>query len=419
MRHVKLPGYGAVIFRRTSPQITNEGGLWDESEKLYPLAGGKPRVHVHDWKFPSGATISFKHLQHDKDRLAWQGAQVAVIGFDELTHFSADQFWYLLSRNRSTCGVKPRIRATCNPDPDSFVAHLLAWWIDPATGQAIPERAGKLRWFVRVNDRLHWADTAEQLQEQFPNIPPKSLSFVPARLSDNQVLCRADPGYLANLLALPLVERERLLGGNWLVRPAAGRVFNRAWFDIVEASPVVARRVRYWDKAGTQDGGHWTAGVRMATDGSGVYWVEDVIRGQWSSHERNRVIKQTAQLDGEDCEIDLEQEPGSSGKESAEISIRELAGYIVHAERVTGDKLTRARQLSAQCEARNVKLVRGSWNETYLVELHRFDGKGGSDDQVDGSSGAFNKLATVYSGEWSADDNPAAASQMSRAPEEW
>jgi predicted phage terminase large subunit-like protein len=395
LRHIKLKDFGAVFFRREYPQITNKGGLWDESAKLYPHAGGKPRLGDCEWHFPSGTCISFRHLQHDKDRLSWQGAQVPLICFDELTHFEESQFWYLLSRNRSTCGIRPYVRATTNADADSWVAALLVWWIDQETGLPIAERAGKVRWFVRVDDRLEWGDTPEVLARRFPGVPPKSLAFIPARLADNQILMRADPGYLANLLALPLVERERLLGGNWKIRPTAGLFFNRAWFDMVPAVSKPAVRVRYWDKAATGNGGDWSCGVRMAKSAEGLYYVEDVVRGRWSSMERNRIIRATAQTDGVDVEIVIEQEPGSGGKESAEISVRELAGFIVSAERVTGDKETRARPLAAQCEARNVKIVNpfgSGWVVPFLDELHAFP-TGAHDDQVDAASGAFNKLA--------------------------
>lgn len=230
LRHVANGQFGAVFFRRTTVQVRNEGGLWDESEKLYPLIGGAPKEHVLAWEFPAGSTISFAHLEHDKTVLNWQGSQIPLICFDELTHFSEKQFWYMVSRNRSMCGVKPYIRATCNPDVDSWVAKFIAWWIDQDTGLPVPERAGAVRWFVRINDTLIWADTPEELQALHPGIPPKSVTFIPAKLSDNVALTIADPGYLANLMSLPTVERERLLGGNWKIRPAAGLFFRRSWF---------------------------------------------------------------------------------------------------------------------------------------------------------------------------------------------
>lgn len=260
MRHISNPGFGAVFFRRSTVQIRNEGGLWDESAVLYPQVGGEPKEHTLSWSFPSGASVSFAHLEHDKTRFNWQGSQIPLICFDELTHFSAVQFWYMVSRNRSMCGVRPYIRATCNPDADSWVAELIAWWIDQDTGLPIPERSGVIRYFVRVGEDLRWADSPEELAcytmlndagEQVP-IPPKSLTFIPAKLTDNKALMAADPGYMASLLALPLVERERLLGGNWKIRPAAGLYFQRSWCQIVDAVPTGTVFCRGYDLGATQ-----------------------------------------------------------------------------------------------------------------------------------------------------------------------
>ena len=169
-------------------------------------------------------------------------------------------------------------------------------------------------------------------------------------------------------------------------------MFKREWFEIVGAAPTHSDRCRYWDKAGTEGAGDYSAGVKLARDNDGVYYVEDVSRGQWSALSRERIMRQTAELDGEDVSIGLEQEPGSGGVESAQNSVRNLAGFYVHAERVTGEKATRAMPFAAQCEARNVKLVKGDWNAAYLDELCSFP-FGAHDDQVDASSGAFMRLA--------------------------
>ncbi|NBW16849.1 MAG: terminase, partial [Caulobacteraceae bacterium] len=125
IRHIGIKGFGGVIFRRTSVQIRNEGGLWDTSTKLYPIVKGDARESSLDWKFPSGVKISFRHLEYEKNKYDWQGAQIPFLGFDELTHFTESMFFYLLSRNRSACSVKPYVRATCNPDPESWVYKLI------------------------------------------------------------------------------------------------------------------------------------------------------------------------------------------------------------------------------------------------------------------------------------------------------
>jgi len=176
--------------------------------------------------------------------------------------------------------------------------------------------------------------------------------------------------------------------------PAEGGMFKLAWFEIIHAAPVSAvARVRFWDKAGSAGRNDYTAGVRIAKTREGIYIIEDVVRGQWSALEREKIIRQTAELDGRSVPVWIEQEQGSGGKESAENSIRTtLAGYIVHAERPSTDKVIRAEAFSAQCEAGNVKLVRADWNAAYLAEIASFP-EGAHDDQVDASSGAFNKLA--------------------------
>ena len=395
LRYRETLGFDATILRRTYTEITNPGGLWDDSLKMYPHFGGMPRLGTLTWAFPGGGRVQFSHCQHDQDRFSWKGSSIGLLCFDQLEAFSDVIMWYLLSRNRSTSGVRPYLRATCNPVPEDdkvggWLNKLLAWWIG-VDGLPIYERSGVIRWIVREGDLIVWGDTREELLARFPQSDPKSFTFIPGKLQDNPAMERADPGYRGRLMLLPLVERERLLGGNWKVRATAGKVFNRAWFEIVEAAPAEALRVRSWDKAGTEGGGNYSAGVRMSRAG-GLFYVEHVIRGQWSSAKRNAVIQQTAAYDGPEVPIVLEQEGGSGGKESAEISVRELAGYMVRALPVTGDKLTRAGPLAAQAEAGNVRLVRGQWNEDYLTELHGFP-EGVNDDQVDASSGAFNKLA--------------------------
>jgi predicted phage terminase large subunit-like protein len=402
LRHVANPHFGAVFFRRTYPQITNEGGLWDEAMELYPLLDGMPNEHDRLFRFPSGMTVSFRHLQHEKDARKWTGSQVPLFDFDQLEEFEAGQFWYIVSRMRSPrSGVRPYLRASANPVPPDdevggWLNQFIAWWWDPATGYAIPERSGVIRWFVRHDEEIHWANTAAELQLRFPKHDPLSVTFIPSTLDDNPALTTADPGYRGRLEALPLVERERLLKGNWLIKPTAGKLLNRAWFSVLPAMPTdVVSWVRYWDKAGTAGGGKYSAGVLMGRRSSGRFVIADVVRGQWGALDREAVIKTTADVDraaGRNVTVWVEQEPGSGGKESAENTVRNLAGHVVHAERVTGDKLTRSGPFRAQAEAKNVELVLGPWNEPFLSEAQNYDGVHGVMDQIDATSGAFNKL---------------------------
>lgn len=171
-----------------------------------------------------------------------------------------------------------------------------------------------------------------------------------------------------------------------------GLLFKRQWFEIVGAAPANAARIRYWDKAsGLSDQADYTAGVLIARDGLGQFYIEDVIRGRWSSHERDQVMRQTAERDGRGVPIWIEQVFGL-GQEAAQAAVRALAGYNVHTERATRTKVERADPFAAQAEAGNVKIVRAPWNAAYLDELCTFP-DGAHDDQVDASSGAFHKLA--------------------------
>jgi hypothetical protein len=211
LRHSDNPRFGAVIFRRTCPQITNEGGLWDESRELYShIAGAISRAGDMMWEFASGARVRFHHLQHEDSVYDHQGSQIALLAFDEATHFTEFQFRYMLSRNRSVCGVTPYVRMTFNPDAGSWVKVLFAPWVDKAFPN--PAEPGDVRWVTWVNGAVTWVDPDKPV---LGGDTPKSITFISSRVYDNQILTDADPGYLANLMSLPPVERRRLLDGDW------------------------------------------------------------------------------------------------------------------------------------------------------------------------------------------------------------
>lgn len=399
LRHIHNKDFRAVIFRRTCPEITNPGGLWEESCKLYYQLGADSYESTLEWEFESGAMLKFAHMQHEKDKHSWQGSQIPFIGFDELTHFSKAQFMYMLSRNRSMCGIRPYIRATTNPDADSWVAEFIAWWINQDTGYAIPERSGVLRWFVRDGDNIIWANSPEELHEKYPDIPIQeilSVTFIPASVYDNKLLLEKDPGYLAKLKSLSRVDRERLLGGNWKVRPSAGLYFKRIHWEIIEAVPADLEWLRYWDRAATEkkedNDPDWTAGVKMARAINGLFFISHVEKFRESPLNVEKGIKNIASMDGQNCPIYLQRDPGQAGKMEVQHLIRQLVGYMAYADEISGDKITRAKPYSSQQEAGNIKLLRGPWNESFIEEHEAFP-EVKHDDQVDAASGAFNLLA--------------------------
>lgn len=198
-----------------------------------------------------------------------------------------------------------------------------------------------------------------------------------------------------------VVDRDKKVMGKYAVAgqfqqepaPRTGAFFEWEKLEIVRSVPRMAKSViRYWDKAGTEDGGAYTAGVKMGLGVDGVYYILDVVRGQWGAPKRNATMKQTAGIDGVDVHVWVEQEPGSGGKESAEITIKDFAGYTIKKERATGDKVVRADPYSIQVEAGNVRLLAGDWNKAFIDE-HKVFPVGKYKDQIDATSGAFNKLA--------------------------
>lgn len=399
-RHLENPDFGAVIFRREAIQITSEGGLFDTSFQIYMKIDGQPKLSPYRmWTFPSEATVTFSHIHNEKDVMDWQGSQIPLIGYDELTHFTEKQFWYMLSRNRSTCGVRPYIRATCNPDADSWVADLVAWWIDQDTGYPIKERSGVIRWFVRFDDdKMFWADTRQELTDRFIGSSPKSFTFIPATLEDNLILNNTDPDYKANLSALSRVERERLLFGNWKIKPQAGSYFPAQTIRVINALPTdVKLWVRRWDLAATEPSEtntspDATASVLMGKRDNGRFVIAEALNIRNNADIVRQAILNTASQDKANYKrvtTVLPQDPGQAGKDQAASLIFHLAGYRVKAVRETGPKETRAEPLSAQWQAGNVDILEGSWNREYLREMSSFPSKGAHDDYVDASSGAF------------------------------
>lgn len=183
--------------------------------------------------------------------------------------------------------------------------------------------------------------------------------------------------------------------------PPGGGMFKIAKLNIVPApsSHIVGRPIRYWDKAGTQEGGAYTVGVKMCKLQNGRYCILDVQRGQWGTDEREKYIRATAEKDGTQTIIYLEQEPGSGGKDSILSSIRNLDGFSAHADRPVGDKVFRADPFSVQVNIGNVELVEAPWNKDFIEEFQFFP-KSTYKDQVDAASGAYTKLRKPKAGTW-------------------
>lgn len=270
-----------------------------------------------------------------------------------------------------------------------------------------PERSA----IVVVMQRLHEKDVSGQilalkLGYQHLMLPMEfeperrcrtAIGFEDPRTSDGELL-------FPERFPREVVERDKVPMGSYAVAgqfqqrpvPREGGLFKRGWFAIVNAAPIGTRWVRHWDLAASkkkagQKGQAFTAGVRLGKMPDGRFIVGHVVREQEEGAQVRQMIKATAEADGHGVEISLPQDPGQAGKVQAQDMVLMLAGWNVHAEPETGDKVTRAQPFSAQAEAGNVVLLRGDWNEAYLDELSSFP-NGGTKDQVDASSGAFGRL---------------------------
>lgn len=191
--------------------------------------------------------------------------------------------------------------------------------------------------------------------------------------------------------------------------PRGGGLFKVANFirrTIIDLNEVKSA-IRYWDKAGTEDGGCFTCGVLMFQMKDDSFFVYDIIAGQWNAADREKHIVTTVKKDTSHAKAHkynycswTEQEPGSSGKESAQATIKRLAGYRMYADRVTGDKESRATNFAVQVEAHNVYVLDADWTDVYFIRME-FYPLGEYKDWGDASSGAFNKLVNAKkAGTW-------------------
>ena len=355
LQYVDVPGYAAIIFRRTYKDLALPGALMDRAHGWLDETNAHWSENAKTWTFPSGATLTFAYLATENDKYNYQGAEFQFIGFDELTQFEESQYRYLFSRLRRLKGSRVPLRARVASNPGGR-GHE---WV-------------KQRFLVEG--------------------PEKGRIFVPAKLEDNPYLDTDE--YELSLLELDPVTRAQLRSGDWDVLPD-GNKFKRHWFKVVEDHPRDAKIVRYWDLAATEpkDGKDpdWTAGCLMA-EKNGEYWIIDVRRDRLTPKGVEQMVYNTALQDGREIPIYMEQEPGSSGVNTIDYYARYvLVGYAFYGHSTTGSKEIRLNPVSAAAERGNIHLVRGAWINEFLDELCSFP-EGSHDDMCDACSGAFTKL---------------------------
>lgn len=350
LQYADLPNYNAVIFRRTYPQLAAADGMIPRSREWLAGTDAKWSEKNSRWTFPSGATLSFRHMQYEKDKYDHQGARYDFVGWDELTHFTEGQYTYLQSRvRRSVDSVIPlRSVGTSNP---GGAGHT---WV-------------KRRFLVESE--------------------PGRL-FIPSRLEDNPSLDQED--YDKKLRKLGGVDYERLRHGNWDIEQ--GAIFDRNWFKVVANAPKGLSWLRSWDLATTEKTtGDWSRGAKVAFDEDGNLWIGDMasIRAAWPAVERK--IAEVAHLDGVDVEIGIETIASWKIAIQRLETLAELRRHTLRQlNHLSGDKVARCGPWAAKAERGKVYLVEGPWVSDFLDECVAFpDGK---KDQIDAVSNGVTLL---------------------------
>ena len=352
----------AEQFSRKARRIAAAAGI--------SLAGD--RATAGDWETPAGGGM----------RAVGVGAGVTGMGGDLII-------------------IDDPVKSREEAESDVYRDRVWDWFRDDLYTRQEPSAA-----IVLIMTRWHLDDLAGRLiAEMAGGGEPWTVINIPATALENDPLDRA-PGealWPERFNTHELDLRKQVLGTYSYSAlymgtpvPHEGGLFKWQWFQPpVEARPaVVEARVRYYDTAGTEGQGDYTAGVLMSRTADGRFWIEDVVRGQWSPARRDAEIRATAERDGPEVDIWLERETGVAGTERSQATVRALAGFVARFEPVTGAKENRADPLAAQAEAGNVRMCAGPWNHAFLNELTSFPA-GSHDDQVDAASGAFSKVATA------------------------
>ena len=364
LQYVDVPGYSAIIFRRTYADLALPGAIMDRFISwMSTVDDVRWNANNYTAVFPSGARLSFGYLNNQQDFLRYKGAEFQFIGMDEVTEIRESDYRYMFSRLRRPASgplaqVPLRMRSACNPAPN---------WV-------------RQRFIVEGQT--------------------EGRIFVPSKLSDNPGI-DAD-SYRTALQALDPVERRRLEEGDWWAT-TLGSMFQRESIVIIDQTDIPrisasARAVRFWDLAATEPSHtnpnpDWTVGTLMLFD-AGIAYILDVRRARVRGEKVEAFISQTAYEDGGTVAIRMEQEPGSSGKGLVDQYARYvLPGFDFLGIRSTGDKVTRARPFAAAVANGNVRCVRGPWLTDWLDELSTFPEACDHDDQVDSAVGAFTHLA--------------------------
>jgi phage terminase large subunit-like protein len=407
LQYVDVPHHSTVIFRKSIPDMMKEGNalplllewLAPHDEVIY----NKEDLTFY---FPSGATITIGYMASAADREHWKSAQIQDILWEEATDYPIRTYRFMLSRNRrknkeQACPL--RIRPVTNPGGE-YHEEYKDYFL-PANSERVETGAKS---YLRLQPPYEYFDESGKKRRFHGRV------YIHAVRTDNPGLDVEE--YEDNLIMMDEADRARFDLADWEL-PVEGAMFDVS--DAVVKAPgfklpyrptQVIARIRYWDTAATAGGsGAETAGVLMSKVPLEVYGrqyiIEDVVHGRWAPHERDRIMRETAERDGTNVKQWIEQEPGGSGKQVGLVHVANMAPYPVDLDSASTDKVVRAQGLSSQWNNGNCGIVQGAWNAA-LLESFKNAPTGRVKDIWDGSAGAFNKLAVVQPAGRTAVGNP-------------
>lgn len=423
LKYADDPYFRGIIFRKTTGELTAQGGLWETACELYQrIYGDVLKIHKKELKitFPSGASLKFSHMEQESNRFAHQGAQYTFILWDEATHFSKVVIEYLGTRLRSARAKhKLQVICTCNPDPDWFGLDMIRPYLYE-DGTPNPEKDGLVRYYVVDNGVYIWADDRETLEQRYgygDESGIKSFTFISATCYDNPPLLKNQPSYISELKAKPWVDVQRYLYGNWLVRPSSSGYWKREWCQEITEYPradEIRKIVRAWDFASTlaspvSPDPDYTVGVKMALLKNGQYIILDVIRFRARYGDVLQRVRKVGLDDGREVDIIIPQDPGAAGKAASSMAVKGLIedGFYARTKNTSKGKIERFRPFAAASENGLVQILKSCAtclengitgdNNFFYKELESFDGgRKGHDDCVDSTADAFYMLAQSH-----------------------
>lgn len=443
MKYIHIPYYKGIVIRRTTPMLTKPGAIWDEAKSLFKDFDDKARIRNKDMKINFGpvdglekkAEVSFTHFERVDDTDNFQGSQISSAVLDELCQFEESQFLYILSRLRTKADMKPVMRATMNPNPDSWVKKWVGWYLHPVGhefyGRPDPTKQGIVRWFIRDGNDMIWAMSREEMFENHgrrdsfgdllpetdkKQIKPLSFAWISASVYDNPYI---EDNYIAFLEGLPRIEKEILLWGSWEARAEGSGMVRREWFIEEDKEPAWADiecTVRSYDfafskKSDKNPSPDYTVSVKMSRLKDGSYFIHDirqtrVLPGEWLDF-----IMEAAHQDGPKVNIIIPLDPGPGAKFTNSFLTKEIssAGFFVKQMRAQGRKADRFKPFASIVMNGGMKILKNCatdyengvvndlsffYNQLEVFDGARRSGESGHDDLCDACSDAFEAVAS-------------------------